>query len=361
MKSDKPDIDIELLRRYYNNELSDSQRNALEKRAMEDPFLMEAMEGFDDNPDSFNTFYTKHQSKLKKGRSYTLVIGVAVLALLFGLTTFLNRNTEETENLIAENNIVEEEVPVDSILEEEYEVIPMEIETLDVIDESEIISVEEVVEHQEHIPKTEPNQEPDHPIEMEDEINLENDFNIEDEEWHREGQEVVETIYMFDLMVIDYREIARENKNISYKRYELSGTSADMENEDDIQSDLIETEVQIPYVNYLRKSMSFFAKSDFKKALNRYLIILDQYPDDLNALFYGGLAYYNLGEYEKSANFFDQIVKNKIGTFNEEAMWYHAKSLIQLGKKQEASSLLEEIIILGGFYTKDAIELKRKL
>ena len=107
--------------------------------------------------------------------------------------------------------------------------------------------------------------------------------------------------------------------------------------------------------------MSFFAESQFKKSLNRYLLILEQYPNDLNALFYGGLSYYNLGKFEKSMTFFDQILNGKESVFIEETSWYKTKCLIQLDRKQEAQELLDEIIASGGFYTKQAIQLKRTL
>ncbi len=181
-----------------------------------------------------------------------------------------------------------------------------------------------------------------------------------DENLHKPGQNSTETIYLYDLLVIDYRKFNRENEKISYKRYDLSGTPASREGQER-PSELIETEVKIPYHNYLSKSMSFFSGSRFKQALNRYLLILEQYPDDLNALFYGGLSYYNLGKYDKSINFFDQILESELTTFQEEALWYKAKSLIKQKENRAAEAILDEIISQGGFYTQDAIELKKDL
>ena len=41
MNSDKPNIDLALLKKYYGNEMSDLERNSLERQALEDPFLKE--------------------------------------------------------------------------------------------------------------------------------------------------------------------------------------------------------------------------------------------------------------------------------------------------------------------------------
>ena len=47
--------------------------------------------------------------------------------------------------------------------------------------------------------------------------------------------------------------------------------------------------------------------------------------------------------------------------FNQEAELYRAKCLIQLGRKKEVKTALEEIIMKGGFYVEDAIALKSKI
>lgn len=362
-------FDIELLRRYYNNELSDNARNALEKAALEDPFLKDAMDGFDQNPGSFERFYQKHRPQLRPRKSYTLMIAIGVLIGLFAVTSLIKWNSgADKENLAVnepidtvqnEIDLVEAERDFDLDVEE-YEVVPVEIETLTYVPSNDMISVNEVVIYQEQTQQNK-EEEPLEPIVIDEDITPVEDYAIEDEKRHKLGQPTVATSYLYDLMVVDYRQIRRENQKIKYNRFELSGTSADQSGDEGQENELIETEVQVPYYNYLRKSMSFFAESNFKKALNRYLLILEQYPTDLNALFYGGLSYYNLGKYDKSVNFFERILESEERAFTEETHWYKAKSLIKLGETGRARELLNEIIAAGGFYTKQAIELKKTL
>lgn len=351
----------EWLRKYYQGELSPAERNALERRALEDPFLKEAMDGFDENPESFSQFYNRHKNQLNTKKNYTLLIGALVLLAFFGVTTLLNRQSQTISNpTMAENTTSIDTISKNQeIMDDEYEVLPTEIETLVFIPEKELISAEEVVRHQTKI--TEPEKTENITIEVNEPIDITEEYTIQPENWHKKGQESIPITYLYNLRVVDYREMTRENQEITYKRYDLGGLPANMEGENQSNTDLIESEVIVPYHLYLTKSMSFFAGRNFKQALNRYLLILEQYPEDMNALFYGGLAYYNLGKYQKSIAFFDQIISSEIPVFKEEALWYKAKSYLQLDEKIKASQILEEIIAKGGFYTKDAIDLKASI
>ena len=199
------------------------------------------------------------------------------------------------------------------------------------------------------------------PITIDEPLVLEDDPELIEEAPYHAGQLGLETVYMHDLMVVDYRVMKRDNKKIHYTRLELSGTSAAQENENDTQETFIETNVEVPYVNYLNKSMSYFASGEYKKALNRYETILKQYPKDINAHFYGGLSYFNLGQFDKAISYLDQILKDDFHVFDEASMWYKAKALIQLNRIPEAKAILLKIIALGGFYSNDAIQLKKKI
>ncbi|MCC7454958.1 MAG: tetratricopeptide repeat protein, partial [Crocinitomix sp.] len=247
-------------------------------------------------------------------------------------------------------------------LENEYQLIPEEIDTLEFIEKTEIITISEVKKKQD-LQLTKPvNGEPEL-IAIEDDETDQDEFRIEKEQisWRRPGQETPTTLYYFDLMVVDYRTIKRTNNNIHYTRHELTGIAADQENGSVERKDLIETEVEIPYMSYLNKTMEYFSKSNFKQALTRFLIIIEQYPADANALFYGGLSYFNLGQYEEAINFFNKVLASNLYIFQEESLWYKTKALLKLNKKAEANLLLDELIIRDGFYVQDAIQLKKQI
>jgi tetratricopeptide (TPR) repeat protein len=354
-----------LLQKYYNGKLSDAEKNALEQRALEDPFLKEAMDGFDEHPNSFNQFHARH-IKGNTALGKTMLIAISVLVGMSIMVYLVNQNIEEPS---ATNDIA----LMDSLASEDFvevEVLPTAIETLVVANEEDLIAIEEIVENKILIEKehqTDINQndeDVEHPIEIDarDDHIEDEDFHPEDEHYNQNLENSAAATYLHDMYVVDYREISRKKKYISYLRYDLPGLSADFESEEaERETELIEREVRIPYMTYLEKGMSYFADRKYKRALNCYSIILEQYDDDINALFYGGLCYYNTSKYSTAISQFDQILTHELNAFKEEAKWYKAKALVKLNKTSEAQIILDEIIVAGGFYTKDAIMLKKSL
>ena len=113
----------------------------------------------------------------------------------------------------------------------------------------------------------------------------------------------------------------------------------------------------MPYMDYLEKTIELFAKGQNKKALSRFAIILETYPDDLNANFYAGLCYYNLKEYTSASFSFSKCLDSKFLNFNEEAEWYMAKSFLAAGNVSEGKVILKKIKTDGGYYAKQAEKL----
>ncbi len=362
MPTPESHINLEQLRRYYSCEMSNSERHELEARALEDPFLKDAMDGFDDNPGSFDQFYKNHRTQLRPRKGYNLTIAISALLSLFLIVALFTLNNKQEEKLV----LTPPTPPIDSAetvdLESEIEVISPRIDSMIIIPENEQIKTVDVINDQTQLKTLQPKKLNDEKINVPEII--QNDIEkLEPEKenwnWYTSKGRAIPTAYVYGFKVVDYREIKRTKENVSYKRYELGGVAANQENETST-TELIEQEVELPYFSYLTKTMSFFNEQNFKASLNRHLIILEQYPEDLNALFYSGLAYYNLGKYDESIQFFSQIMTLDNEVFNQEAEWYRAKSLLQLDQKKEARTALEEIIMKGGFYVKDAIELKAK-
>jgi len=107
-------------------------------------------------------------------------------------------------------------------------------------------------------------------------------------------------------------------------------------------------------MEYLATSSSYFNKDQFKIALKHYLIILDTYPDDVNANFYGGLCYFNLGQFDKTTELLKKSYTFRFGNFREEARWFSARANLEQNYLVKGKYLLNEIIEEGGFYSKKA-------
>jgi tetratricopeptide (TPR) repeat protein len=172
---------------------------------------------------------------------------------------------------------------------------------------------------------------------------------------------IVPEIYLSELKSVDYRGL-RENEPIQLIQELPMGTPADQANTEDQEEQQTETITKdVDYMEYLEVSQRLFVKHNFKRALKRYLIILEQYQEDVNAHFYSGLCYHNLGQYEKAIEHFDKSYTISLGNFREEALWFKAKALIQQDKKSAVKMLLESIKKEGGFYSEEAAELLRSL
>lgn len=170
----------------------------------------------------------------------------------------------------------------------------------------------------------------------------------------------VDEFYLHDFKLIDYRKF--RDAPIKKRKLIPAGTPADQEYyESEDQEDFVWKDIDISYVDYLDETMSYFEKSNYKKALKRCNVILTTYEDDINAHFYGGLCYYNLGQYEKAITHFEKSYNLEFGNFRQEAIWFKAKALIEMTELEKAKQLLQQIASENKFYAKEASSLLQKL
>jgi hypothetical protein len=164
--------------------------------------------------------------------------------------------------------------------------------------------------------------------------------------------------YLYDLKLLDYR-VYRVEMKVYSNELVLSGTPASVGDGKQVEHVMEGENVGVPYIDYLDKTMKAFSKGDHAVALSRCLVILGDYPDDVNALFYGGLCYYYLGNWKNAALLFDRVGTSTYSNFREEAEWYLAKSWLKGDEvdKGKGRGLLNDIIQANGYYAKDAWEL----
>jgi tetratricopeptide (TPR) repeat protein len=112
----------------------------------------------------------------------------------------------------------------------------------------------------------------------------------------------------------------------------------------------------VPYVDYISTCISAFDKAKYDTSIERFAVVLEQYPDDVNALFYSALSHYHLQEFDDAIAFFQKVEKNAIRTFNEESFFYHARCWKAKGDIDGANSFFVKVVRLNGFYKERAIE-----
>lgn len=110
----------------------------------------------------------------------------------------------------------------------------------------------------------------------------------------------------------------------------------------------------VSYLDHFNAALGAFASNDYKQALSDLRVVLAQYPNDVNALFYAGLSCYNLGLFKKAESYFARAAVHPVRTFDEEALWYQALSIERTEGFEAARPLFLAIAHSGGFYAPQA-------
>ncbi|QQR85265.1 MAG: hypothetical protein IPJ76_11635 [Flavobacteriales bacterium] len=112
----------------------------------------------------------------------------------------------------------------------------------------------------------------------------------------------------------------------------------------------------VQYLDHFDGAMAAFARNDHKAALTDLRIVLAQYPNDVNALFYAGLSCYNLGLFRKAQRYFERAAEHEVTTFDEEARWYYALCVERTEGREAARQHFGNVVMGKGFYAAQALE-----
>lgn len=99
----------------------------------------------------------------------------------------------------------------------------------------------------------------------------------------------------------------------------------------------------------------------YDEALTDFLKYLVYNPNDNEILYKSGISYYNLKKYDKAILQFNKIIDCLSSKYTQDSEWYKANSLIKLGKKEDAKTILNKIITENGKYQNKALDLLNSL
>lgn len=371
----------EEMQQYLDGKLSSSEKRKVEEKMVDDEFASEASEGFMENNIAFaevsslqaawnassNNSNATQNSTVNPGVNYKYwffgTLAVTVVSMVIIGVMVINKNSDnstidqkpkETVTIHNEKEVIAENSVLPSTMTDlEFKEEMSEIKEAENIPEKKQITYEKTIASQPTTVETK----------IPEEITITGDPNnveakkveeIEVKENKKIAESNVKMLYIKNLKAVDYTDFY--TNHIAKKEWLLTGVSADKENgnsEGVIPEQVIK---YIPYKDFLIEGLTLFSKNDYKGALGHLLTILQQYPDDLNAAFYSGLCYYNLGKTKQAIAMFDRSISNSIITFKEESEWYKALSLLEYGKKAEAKELIQKIEYENGFYSKAARE-----
>lgn len=166
----------------------------------------------------------------------------------------------------------------------------------------------------------------------------------------------LQLVYLHDLKLLHPKEMYDRSPEIERL---TRGVDARYSGAND-QRDARGEERRMHYLAFMDEALEKFVRNDHRGCLEELRFVLDQYKNDVNALFYAGLCCYNLGLYERATRFLDRARNDSSGVFDEEADWYHALALMRNGQKEEARIEMERIAGTGSFYADRAKEALEK-
>jgi len=329
------------LKNYFKSKET-SAKNSIERETIDDVFEREALEGWSESGIHYSEL-NKLDRKYFRRFWYKIVISSVLLAIvslivLLTLNTYLNSpmKSSKGETILNPNKTR----PKDTIqfvnsLSSKKQIEPKSIKNDFKLKENE--KVEMPTNLQSPDLTTQPL-----PIKKANAISypLKQRVNIAKE------------TYIQDFKVIDYRYY-RARPASTINNDVLTGTPASSEKMENTSNGENQN-IEIAYVNYLNKSLKMFSQLKFKEALNRFDLILETYPEDVNALFYSSLCLYNLNLYSKSETRLLELANSKFTNFSEEAEWYLLLSYFSQNKEEKFLELKTQIIEQKGFYSKKA-------
>lgn len=155
--------------------------------------------------------------------------------------------------------------------------------------------------------------------------------------------------YYHDLKVFKYPDNRKNTSDRSM--FDLGSLEPEFQNQQDKTNNTDNmTDRKIQYSDFLKFSLKKFINNNYSESINDLHIILNQFPDDINALFYSGLCYYYLNMPDKAIVFFNKTINHPIKTFDQESEWYLALSYLKNQKSSEAKKILYSIAEKDGFY-----------
>lgn len=382
MKSDAQNntVSAEEIRKYLSGELSSKEAHRLEKMALDDPFLADALEGFAE-PSAMEHFSNQPSFQ---DRSYGAKLGLwtsIVIALIFAALGvwrfyFAKQNPSEQAQINTPNIEENQAAPQENI---EVLTTTSSDSTISFItkqDAAEKKPSDDAFVLVENI-KASKNQDAsdaqnkrDLDAEKMKKIELETvlrslekykDDRAEKLRVNVERSAGNDIYHVRTYKVADYRALRGEYITLN-ELQQSTGLDAAYENanQETWQHDA-DLSLDIQYANYLDMAIAQFASKNYQKAAHMFAIILEQFPGDANGRFYRAMSLYEMGDYRAAVNQFNSAEKDGVSVFRRESDFYLALSLKQIGRTNEACELFNKIRIEGAFYAEKARDEATKL
>ncbi len=117
------------------------------------------------------------------------------------------------------------------------------------------------------------------------------------------------------------------------------------------------TEVDKVFLSALQK----YEEREYEKAMVLFEQLLEIKKNDMALNLYSGITYMEEKEYQNASNSFNNIIDNKNNLFVEQAKWYLSLCYVITEDKENAITLLNELVQEESYYKKDAKHILREI
>jgi hypothetical protein len=355
---------------YHEGTLDKKRLHEIEELALDHPIVMDALEGY-----AFVVSPTGGSTSSTSGGSWKgwIIGGAIVAAAIVGVVMLTGKEDKsdniaqnqpavvskaqnpddeaESKDTVTSNNTKERPVLISIPKESRIDILPIE----EPVFISDIRGMEEInpiaLRDTEVVPRV-----------VNKDVTLRKDNNDypnggEVEIHNREGITYMgKILFIHDYKIVDYTLLRRED----WSGFDpVSGIDAKYEDQKAKEEDrkLAKQDHQaISYLTFLDQSISAFDKGSYRLSEEKFSVILGQYPDDVNALFYGGLSSFQIGNYNQAILWFQTVLNQPIKTFYEEAEFYLGMSHKAAKDYKAANEIFRRIKSKGGFYAQKASE-----
>lgn len=161
-------------------------------------------------------------------------------------------------------------------------------------------------------------------------------------------------LFVHDYKIVDYTLLRREDWSGFEPASGIDAKYEDKKAKEEDKNRVVQEQQSISYLTFIDQSISAFDKGLYRLSEEKFSVVLGQYPDDVNALFYGGLSSFQLGNYNQAISWFKAVLSQPLSTFDEEAEYYLAMTLKANRNYKEANEMFRSIQAKKGFYAEKA-------
>lgn len=348
-------LSTEEMHRYLKGELSEKEKNKIEVVLASNPFLADAMEGFQNFPDALTSLPDELPSTTGKGK---LIWGSSMAAiLLIGLGVWYYDYQKQglcdypiPEHLITDTNKTPSTIQIDEIeglVESHYSDTSLQVTSKQKAEktiapndfpQAKYVSIKKDTFLAQSDLKTITT----NPIKT---------FETPPEEKGVKLEKEFEIYHIKNYKVYDYR--GKREEPIKILIPNLGGTTANKEN-NQVIADELNPITKVYYDEFLKEAIVLFSQEKYKQASKKFKAILKKYPEDANALFYKAMCAFYRDKHIAAIKEFELYIKNDNDTFAEDAFFNLALSYLEVGNMGRTETILSMIVERDGFYKEQA-------